>query len=258
MKLRDSFISLKHISDELNIPLAIINLSPSECQVSDIHLSDFENDRPKSAATVPNSPENVHENVKIIDKQTKSTGLRVRNLKKSMMNDNKLTKLRNKFLKRSKSSAGICPNNLDEKTKSIGNSKEEYQNKENELPKDMCDEQILPKVMSPNRNRVKMGTRVFSSQFLNKSFDNIYDNALDVYHIDDIDDAHHSFLHGKQNQPIERFDANTKGQCNSERDTMEDGSSLRSTSMNSLYFSEKMSEKFSESPLPSEAYVIRK
>lgn len=247
MKLRDSFISLKHISDEMNVPLATINLLPVECHESDIIPPEQHGDRP-----APYTLENVRENIKIIDKQTKSSGLRVRNLKKSMINDNKLIKLRNKFLKRSKSSAGIGPKQLEENALNICDSKEEYQNKENELPKDLNIDQIPPKVVSPNRNRVKMGTRVFSSPFLNKSFDNIYDNGLDVYRIDDIDDAPLPYNKDKLIQPNEMT---SRRQCSVDRD---DDLSLRSTSMSSLYFSEKMSEKFSESPLPSEAYVIRK
>lgn len=285
MKLRDSFISLQHISNELNIPLGSIILSANDLKKIDIIPSDYETDKPEVKSingTVANTPEpecvqeNVHENVKIIDKQTKTAGMRVRNLKKSMLNDNKLIKLRNKFLKRSKSSAGISAKNMDlpngkvtaaTATPTVCNSKEECQNKENELPKHLIDDGDMdgqmsqqPKVMSPNRNRVKMGTRVFSSQFLNKSFDNIYDNAIDVYRIDDADvDGNQSFsyIKNKRNQ-LERCDGNANGQSSSERETIDDELSLKSTSLSSLYFSEKMSEKFSESPLPSEAYVIRK
>lgn len=277
MKLRDSFISLQHISNELNIPLASINLLANDVKKIDIIPSDYETDKPEVKSINDDTPEpdcvqeNLHENVKIIDKPTKTAGTRVRNLKKSMLNDNKLIKLRNKFLKRSKSSAGISAKNVDQPTaKGNGdcNSKEECQNKENELPKHLIDGSDgdgqapqQPKLMSPNRNRVKMGTRVFSSQFLNKSFDNIYDNALDVYRIDDMGaDGNHSFsyIKNKRNQ-LERCDGNANGHSGSERETtIDDGLSLKSTSLSSLYFSEKMSEKFSESPLPSEAYVIRK
>lgn len=259
MKLRDSFISLSHISNELNIPIASIQLTPTDGKGSKIIPSDYERQTTSTSA----SPEPViPENVKIIDKQTKTGGIRVRNLKKSMLNDNKLIKLRNKFLKRSKSSAGICPRKLDADGKDGSVSKEECQNKENELPKSTHqDAETVPvKVVSPNRNRVKMGTRVFSSQFLNKSFDNIYDNAMDVYRMDDIADDHHSFSYARQNRQnqFDKCDANANGHSSSERETAEDGLSLKSTSLSSLYFSEKMSEKFSESPLPSEAYVIRK
>lgn len=257
MKLRDSFISLSHISKELNIPLASIQLTPTDGRNTKIIPSDYERQKTSPDA----SPEPVvPENVKIIDKPTKNGGMRVRNLKKSMLNDNKLIKLRNKFLKRSKSSVGICPRKLDANGKVESVSKEECQNKENELPKlTQQDPDPVPvKVVSPNRNRVKMGTRVFSSQFLNKSFDNIYDNAMDVYRMDDIGDDHHSFSYAanRQNQ-FDKCDANANGHSSSERETLDDGLSLKSTSLSSLYFSEKMSEKFSESPLPSEAYVIR-
>lgn len=126
--------------------------------------------------------------------------------------NNKLIKLRDKFLKRSKSTVGICQIDAEELKTNASCSKEETQNKENAQHA----EPTQPKVMSPNRSRVKMGTRAFSTYFLHKSYDNIYD----VDRIDDIGD--------------ERFDSD---------------STLHSASI--------ISGKFSESPLPSEAYVIR-
>lgn len=321
MKLRDSFISIQHISNELNIPLT----SPdSDAKATDIFPSDYESsDKEKSLSTSPQHQETIimDNNIKIIDKATKASGTRVRNLKKSMLNDNKLIRLRDKLLRRSKSSAGLVMKK-DQDFRMGGDSKEEYQNKENELPKQCQNSeplQVIPsqiKVMSPtSRNRVKMGTRVFSSQFLNKSFDNIYDNAMSVYHYDDEFDhdviqeksilnysgrkgiqyryvtcfktnAHqlskknllmfiyYSCIAGsgsnKRKNHIDNFDGelttdssnNGKGSgrtyYGSSGDADRLSPSLKSTSLSSLYFSEKMSGKFSESPLPSEAYVIRK
>lgn len=284
MKLRDSFISLKHISNELNIPLVA---NQNRTKTPDIFPSDYTPpDKSTESPSSSNDKVIADKNIKIIDKQTKTTGMRVRNLKKSMLNDNKLIKLRNKLLKRSKSTVGIsskCSDLSNEKTES--GSKEEYQNKENELPKTSLIQEpqqsqqpaLPPKLMSPNRNRVKMGTRVFSSQFLNKSFDNIYDNAIDIYHFDDdilnddIIQQKYKVSHSSAKcKPITtdnfnvscRSEASANGKCCEQNDlatgSCDDGLSLKSTSLSSLYFSEKMSEKFSESPLPSEAYVIRK
>lgn len=275
MQLRDSYISIKHISNELNIPLT----RGGPALASEIFPSDYE-----APADKESSPKSAidDKNIKIIDKQTRSTGLRVRNLKKSMLNDNKLIKLRNKLLKRSKSTVGISsgdPNRAADM--SDGCSKEENQNKENELPKTSSinslscllaqqqqlqqdqQQQLSPsKLVSPNRNRVKMGTRVFSSHFLNKSFDNIYDTAIDIYQFDD------DLLDGRQTQngasstvqPSEsgKSDISPNSEARHSQNTTIDGLSLKSGSLSSLYYSEKMSEHFSGSPLPSEAYIIRK
>lgn len=262
MQLRDSFISIKHISNELNIPL--VTTRGGSAKPSDIFPSD--------------------KNIKIIDKQTCSTGLRVRNLKKSMLNDNKLIKLRNKLLKRSKSTVGISSSDTNRMASaSEGGSKEENQNKENELPKTNSmdplsflltmqpqhheqqpqQQQVSPsKLMSPNRNRVKMGTRVFSSHFLNKSFDNIYDNAIDIYQFDDDLLGSHRLRNGagSAGQPSEsgKSDVSPDSDARNSHNNTIDGLSLKSGSLSSLYYSEKMSEHFSGSPLPSEAYIIRK
>lgn len=273
LKLRDSFISLTHIFNELNIPLTANQAELKEC---DIFPGDYE--------IAMDKPSNIIADVSIknIDKATKTTGLRVRNLKKSMLNDNKLIKLRNKFLKRSKSTVTAESIKREE---SSGHSddayvhmefytKEECQNKENELPKSnyylMPSQQqqddktferqeVVPKVMSPNRNRVKMGTRVFSTRFLNKSFEN-----LDLYRMNDCGncssdhsepertiryDIESGTIDGKKNSLSGRKNAHRDG-----ADTDVDGISLKSTSLSSLYHSEKLSE----SPCSSRAYVIRK
>lgn len=279
MQLRDSFISIKHISNELNIPL--ISIRGGSVKASDIFPSDYETPTDKDSS--PNGAID-DKNIKIIDKQTRSTGLRVRNLKKSMLNDNKLIKLRNKLLKRSKSTVGISSNDTNRVGgTNVSGSKEENQNKENELPKtnsmdplsfletmkpQLQEQQpqqqpVSPtKLMSPNRNRVKMGTRVFSSHFLNKSFDNIYDTAIDIYQFDDdlLDSHRLRNGAGSVGQPSEsgKSDVSPDSDARHSQNTTVDGLSLKSGSLSSLYYSEKMSEHFSGSPLPSEAYIIRK
>lgn len=147
MKLRNSFVSIKSIADELNVPLM------------------------DESFTQPNV------NIKI-DKPMKSSGLRVRNLKKSMLNDHRLMRLKDRFIKRSKST--VC----DFKRSAEENSNENNQNKENERP--MFPSMIDLTVKSPvvTRNKVKMGTRVFSASYLNKSFDSLNDNQADLARVD--------------------------------------------------------------------------
>lgn len=273
MQLRDSYISIKHISNELNIPLTTTR--GGSAKTSDIFPSDYE-----SLTDKESSPKSAidDKNIKIIDKQTRSTGLRVRNLKKSMLNDNKLIKLRNKLLKRSKSTVGISSSDSNRSASgSESCSKEENQNKENELPKtssigsmscllaqqQLQQQQPSPsKLISPNRNRVKMGTRVFSSHFLNKSFDNIYDTAIDIYQFDDDLLDSQGLRNGAHSvaQPSEsgKSDLSPSSDAGHSQNNTIDGLSLKSGSFSSLYYSEKTSERFSGSPLPSEAYIIRK
>lgn len=147
MKLRNSFVSIKAIADELNIPL----MDESFAQ--------------------PNV------NIKI-DKPTKSSGLRVRNLKKSMLNDHRLMKLKDRFIRRSKSTVCDFKRTIEE------NSNENNQNKENERPifPSMIDLTVKSPVVI--RNKVKMGTRVFSASYLNKSFDSLNDNQADLARVD--------------------------------------------------------------------------
>lgn len=294
MKLRDSFISIQHISNELNIPLASIECATRS---ADIFPSDYELTNNGQVPADPNAPHEktiIDSNIKIIDKATKANGMRVRNLKKSMLNDNKLLRLRDKLLRRSKSTVSLsvrpehhttnAPPSLD------GDTKEEHQNKENEQPNryNTIDyrAQMPPtptKITSPNRNLVKMGTRVFSSQLLNKSYDNIFDSAgIDVYHFDDdFDDdrivsaSSTMAKHGRNNNKRSGkrttttaivTDANEDGITDSSasgkkcmsNSTDAERLSLRSTSLSSLYFSEKMSERLCDSPALNEAYVIRK
>ncbi|KAJ6638105.1 Tyrosine-protein phosphatase non-receptor type 13 [Pseudolycoriella hygida] len=230
MKLRNSFISLKALSDELNFPLKTTMVSTADQGHMEAGIDDFQQNYVNMEQPNP---------IELVNKPDKTGESRVGKLKKSMLNDNRLLKLRNKFLKRSKSSVSkerICLN-------PNGQSKEENQNKENECPKIELKSQLL----SPNRNRVKMGTRVFSAQFLNKSFDNVSDsNGFNMYRFDS---------NGYLNQDSHRGKTCNLGQC--EQDFSDDGMSLTSTSLSSLYYSEKMSEKFAPSPLPTEAYVIQ-
>lgn len=231
MKLRNSFVSLKSLSEELNIPLVCTpKASPTESRKVNVHSLDYEQNRELEEA-------NFHvKNIERIDKPVKSSGLRVRNLKKSMLNDNRLMKLRQRFLKRSKSTAtdiGII------KVEDDKISLEENQNKENERPGHTAAASSVstldssPKVHSMNRNKVKMGTRVFSPQFLNKSFDNIYDNPIE----------------------ISRFDTSSRFDSQQNFLPEEDRMSLKSTSIGSIFFAER-AEKLAESR--TDAYVIRK
>jgi hypothetical protein len=146
MKLRNSFVSIKSIADEMNIPIA--------------------------------EPENFGPSNLKIDKPTKTTGLRVRNLKKSMLNDNRLLKLRDRFIKRSKSNVADFKRTFEE------NCNENNLNKENERP--IFPSMIDLSVKSPTltRNKVKMGTRVFSASYLNKSFDSLNDNQSELSRVD--------------------------------------------------------------------------
>lgn len=291
MKLRDSIISIQHISNELNIP---ISLGQCATKTNDIFPSDYEMSRTENLVTEPHPSHTITENnIKIIDKCTKTAGARARNLKKSMLNDNKLMRLRDKLLRRSKSTVGLStknPTDLTEIQAIDGNTKEEHQNKENEQPKPRCNyenvetiAQIAPKIMSPNRNRVKMGTRVFSSQFLNKSLDNIYDNAMSVYDSEaDIDNKMiikcNSNLYSNQRQMQMQLHIRSDGECmdgcttdssstkkcsSDDRylssTTDVDRLSLKSSSLSSLHCSDKMGEHAGETSLPNtEAYVIRK
>jgi tyrosine-protein phosphatase non-receptor type 13 len=147
MKLRNSFVSIKSIADEMNIPLVQENFGPSNVNLK-------------------------------IDKPTKTTGLRVRNLKKSMLNDNRLLKLRDRFIKRSKSNVADFKRTFEE------NCNENNLNKENERP--IFPSMIDLSVKSPTlmRNKVKMGTRVFSASYLNKSFDSLNDNQSELSRVD--------------------------------------------------------------------------
>lgn len=308
MKLRDSIISIQHISSELNIPI-----SSAQCttKATDIFPSDYEMTRTEklaaaataaSAATEsstssspkqhqqPNNNTFAENNIKLIDKCTKtSSGVRARNVKKYMLN---------RLLRRSKSTVGLSTKKdgqefaTNHSGGSDGNSKEEHQNKENEQPKfnrinyenveKIACAHTPPKIMSPNRNRVKMGTRVFSSQFLNKSLDNIYDNAMSVYDLDaDLlqkdercnseQQQQHQHRHQKYVSDVECMDGcttdssiTTKKYCtNDERylssTTDVDRLSLKSSSLSSTQCSEKLGDVIACDPSPNtEAYVIRK
>lgn len=143
MKLRNSFVSIKAIADELNIPL--------------------------------NDESFVQPNINIkIDKPMKISGLRVRNLKKSMLNDNRLLKLKDRFIRRSKSTVCDFKRSIEE------NTNENNQNKENERPIFPSMVDLTIKSPTVTRNKVKMGTRVFSASYLNKSFDSLNDNQLEL------------------------------------------------------------------------------
>lgn len=173
LKLRNTYTSLQVLAKDMNISLALAT-GPS--------------------ATAPVAERSPAQPAGIV----KSSSSRVvRTFKKSMLNDNRLLKLRNKFLRRSKSSAagleevaaamaGAGPND-------IGATVEECQNKENECPAasvvvtapttptmpPMAAANVggTAKWISPGRNRVLMGTRAISKTYLNKSLDCIYDSV---------------------------------------------------------------------------------
>ena len=145
MKLRNSFVSIKSIADELNVPLT------------------------NESFIQPNV------NIKI-DKQSKTSGLRVRNLKKSMLNDHRLMRLKDRFIKRSKST--VC----EFKRSTEENANENNQNKENERP--IFPSMVDLTIKSPIRNKVKMGTRVFSASYLNKSYDSLNENPTELTRVD--------------------------------------------------------------------------
>lgn len=147
MKLRNSFASIKSIADELNVPIAEENFSQSNVNIK-------------------------------IDKPSKSSGLRVRNLKKSMLNDNRLLKLKDRFIRRSKSTVCDFKRSVEE------NSNENNQNKENERPTFPSMIDLTVKSPTTTRNKVKMGTRVFSASYLNKSFDSLNENQAELTRVD--------------------------------------------------------------------------
>lgn len=189
----------------------------------------------------------------------KSTSTRMKNLKRSMMDDNRLLKLRDKILKRSKSSAGLITSQA-----LPTDSFEAIQNKENELPTKpetsciasptLSSETERSRMLSPCRTRVKMGTRAFASkQFPNKSCGNIYD-AVQI-----VAELHESLVNPSQTRSSSRWAA-TKRSLYSDIDTSDDDGeiSLKSTSLSSLYGSERASENVcTDSENVWEAYVIR-
>lgn len=217
MKLRNSFISIKTLSDEFNIPLTSLQRQNNLQTMTPLEEKDELN---KNHSESKSKSEPILSNEKPDKSQNKPKT--VRSLKKSMLNDNKLLKLKNKFLKRSKSSAEIKPTSTN-----IIETKEENQNKENECPRVIVVETV-PKTHTLNRNKVKMGTRVFSTQFLNKSIDNIYANPMDLYAID-----------------IQGQDYGPSGVKHSFKGIDDDGISMKSTSVGSIYFSNKI-EKIDE------------
>lgn len=143
-------MSIKSIADELNIPLSSKN---GECPSEMLNIK--------------------------IDKPTKASGLRVRNLKKSVLNDTRLMKLKDRILRRSKSTVCDLKRNMEE------SSNENNLNKENERPQfpSMIDLAVRSPVVI--RNKVKMGTRVFSSATqLNKSFESLSENYQEMLRVD--------------------------------------------------------------------------
>uniref|UniRef100_A0A1B0CI30 GDPGP1-like N-terminal domain-containing protein n=1 Tax=Lutzomyia longipalpis TaxID=7200 RepID=A0A1B0CI30_LUTLO len=218
MTLRNSFASLKMISSELNVPLR-----------GKLNQSNEYDDG-----------QNISEFVPKIEKPTKPQGNRMRNLKKSMLNDNKLIKLRQKFLKRSKSSVEIT--SAVENLRRTHITREEVQNKENECPSSIpVSTNSSPRSATWGRNKVKMGTRVFSSQFLNKSFDNICDNV--------VNSARSEGNYSLFEQSFAPINENLM-----ERDYSDGDNSLKSTSLGSILYA--IEKRPDTPPATCDAYVI--
>uniref|UniRef100_A0A336LMW2 CSON002930 protein n=1 Tax=Culicoides sonorensis TaxID=179676 RepID=A0A336LMW2_CULSO len=167
LKLRNSFVSVKELADELNTSI----ISESFSHDNDRRLVTEQQEFSTSYSIAEAN----------IDKPIKSTGLR--NLKKSMLNDHRLLKLKQKFLRRTKSSvsSSVCPTSF----RPGGNSDAEKQNKENENPR-LCSNASDLDLSGKMRNKVKMGTRAFSVQFLNKSFDNLHNSSIDSERLNQI------------------------------------------------------------------------
>ncbi|EDS42478.1 conserved hypothetical protein [Culex quinquefasciatus] len=272
MKLRNSFVSIKALSGELNIPIH----DPGRTS------SSTDGAPPKAkldVAQVDGEAAFDAKHVDKIDKPLKSTGLRVRNLKKSMLNDNRLAKLRQKFLlKRSKSSVeGPAPAALNQ---SVEIANQQNQNKENENPAgfggstlglataevvSMSPDNSPKNTHSMNRNRVKMGTRVFSTQFLNKSFDNLYDHAggalSSANSFQNL--ANGSFNEDEEEDDEEMFRGYERKQADRmmRESSVDDALSMKSSIGGSMYFMEKIEEKElgggSEETLSPKACVIQ-
>lgn len=178
LKLRNTYTSLQVLAQDMNIS---VDGLPG-------------NGRPPEAQT------EVH--AKPVGIAKASSNRVVRTFKKSMLNDNRLLRLRDKFLRRSKSSASGLAEALasaapTSRNSSASASVEECQNKENECPTSspmmgqptastVPTTPTMPaasgapgtaKWISPSRNRVLMGTRAISKSYLNKSLDCIYDSV---------------------------------------------------------------------------------
>lgn len=167
-----------------------------------------------------------------------------------MLNDNRLLKLRDKFLKRSKSTAGLLI--TKEAASPVDESAEVHQNKENESPPER------PRMISPHRTRVKMGTRaIASAQFPNKSCDNIYDTIQQVTTsarveaaASDVASRNGSWTDAQRSL---YSDMDTSNDEDDDDDLAE--MSLKSASLNSFCGSDRNTERVCGG---GEAYVIRK
>ncbi|XP_063704229.1 LOW QUALITY PROTEIN: uncharacterized protein LOC134833731 [Culicoides brevitarsis] len=195
LKLRNSFVSLRAIADELNFSLTEVD--PKKNSAKRLVTEREEQSSSYCIATAN------------IEKPVKSAGLRVRNLKKSMLNDNRLVKLKQKFLRRTKSSAAtspVKPSCSNANSNSFLDEDTEKQNKENEHPRSVSNASDLD-TSTKTRNKVKMGTRAFSAQFLNKSFDNIHNTSFDSGRFNPIgscvDVNHYEQMHG--GETVEQF-----------------------------------------------------
>lgn len=190
LKLRNSFVSLRAIADELNLSLSEDKKQQARRLVTD---------REESSSSYTIATANIEKPLK------SSTGLRVRNLKKSMLNDNRLIKLKQKFLRRTKSSAATAPVSANSYNSFLEDDAEK-QNKENEHPRSISNASDLDTSIK-TRNKVKMGTRAFSAQFLNKSFDNIHNTSIESGRFNPIGSCMDVNQHemGLNHEPVDQF-----------------------------------------------------
>ncbi|XP_055599161.1 uncharacterized protein LOC129748529 [Uranotaenia lowii] len=266
MKLRNSFLSIKALSNELNIPIYEPGRSAIPPNTAAAPQTDNAGPAKLDVADVDDKAAFDAKCVDKIDKPSKTSGLRVRNLKKSMLNDNRLAKLRQKFLlKRSKSSVEGTAPPAAALNQSVEIANQQNQNKENENPAlgmssvpslasmIYSSEQVSmspgdsPKTHSMNRNKVKMGTRVFSAQFLNKSYDNLYDHVGGSGALSSSNSftnlANGSF--GEDDGIMLNFNERNVDQHLMIESSVDDALSMKS-SMGSMYFMEKIEEKSME------------
>lgn len=208
LKLRNSFVSLREISNEFNIDIGQPSRDSEKSMENSESASNSQNRKDGAAAASPESSGCSYSD------QEKALAPPVGQLKKSsMLHDNKLAKLRQKLLKRSKSIT-VLSQHLVEDEVAANRGVDNF--KENLVPETFS-QSASPATMrhnfnnNYNRNKVKMGTRVFSSQqCLNRSYDNLNESAFK-------EEAYNSFsssivsaaggFHDLSFQPIDEIDS---------------------------------------------------
>lgn len=192
MKLRNSFVSLKEISNEFNIEIVAPGTATAKGNESGSSSSNQghqseDSSGAQSSSLTGGGGGGAGTGAGKLGKAT----ARMRNIKKSMLNDNKLGKLRQKFIKRSKSVIELS--NINNEFSQELKSEQAITQMTNDNFKENLNPDQFAALSSPppaqhntsntnsmNRNKVRMGTRVFSQQFLNRSYDNICDNAFNM------------------------------------------------------------------------------